>query len=67
MLSALAQLATEAGLDLGEIAQANLDKLRSRHERAVLRQGRAGLAHLFFPPYTGKARKLARLASRLFE
>jgi NTP pyrophosphatase (non-canonical NTP hydrolase) len=32
----VAQLATEAGLDLGEIAQANLDKLRSRHERAVL-------------------------------
>ncbi|WP_408888254.1 aldehyde dehydrogenase family protein [Myxococcus faecalis] len=37
------------------------------HERAVLRQGRTSLAHLFFPPYTGKARKLARLASRLFE
>ncbi len=37
------------------------------HERAVLRQGRAGLAHLFFPPYTDKAQKLARLASRLFE
>ncbi|NMO16012.1 aldehyde dehydrogenase family protein [Pyxidicoccus fallax] len=37
------------------------------HERAVLRQGRTSLAHLFFPPYTGKAQKLARLASRLFE
>ncbi|NTX65167.1 aldehyde dehydrogenase family protein [Myxococcus sp. CA051A] len=37
------------------------------HERAVLRQGRTSLANLFFPPYTGKARKLARLASRLFE
>ncbi|NVJ20728.1 aldehyde dehydrogenase family protein [Myxococcus sp. AM011] len=37
------------------------------HERAVLRQGRTTLANLFFPPYTGKARKLARLASRLFE
>ncbi|HZI09509.1 MAG TPA: aldehyde dehydrogenase family protein [Myxococcus sp.] len=37
------------------------------HERAVLRQGRAGLAHLFFPPYTDKAQKLARLASRFFE
>ncbi|MCE9669117.1 aldehyde dehydrogenase family protein [Myxococcus stipitatus] len=36
------------------------------HERAVLRQGRTSLAHLFFPPYTGKAQKLARLASRLF-
>jgi aldehyde dehydrogenase (NAD+) len=37
------------------------------HERAVLRQGRTSLAHLFFPPYSGKAQKLARLASRLFE
>ena len=38
------------------------------HERAVLRQGRTSLLHLFFPPYnTGKAQKLARLASRLFE
>jgi NTP pyrophosphatase (non-canonical NTP hydrolase) len=32
----VAQLATEAGLDLGEVAEANLDKLRSRQERAVL-------------------------------
>jgi NTP pyrophosphatase (non-canonical NTP hydrolase) len=32
----VAQLATEAGLDLGEIAQGNLDKLRSRRERDVL-------------------------------
>ncbi len=32
----LAQLATEAKLDLGEVAQANLDKLNSRQERAVL-------------------------------
>ena len=31
-----AQLATEAGLDLGEIATANLEKLRSRQARAVL-------------------------------
>jgi aldehyde dehydrogenase (NAD+) len=37
------------------------------HARAVLRQGRASLAHFFFPPYTGKAQQLARLASRLFE
>jgi aldehyde dehydrogenase (NAD+) len=37
------------------------------HARAVLKQGRASLAHFFFPPYTGKARQLARLASRLFE
>jgi NTP pyrophosphatase (non-canonical NTP hydrolase) len=32
----VAQLATEAGLDLGEVAEANLAKLRSRQERAVL-------------------------------
>jgi aldehyde dehydrogenase (NAD+) len=37
------------------------------HARAVVRQGRASLAHFFFPPYTGKAQQLARLASRLFE
>jgi NTP pyrophosphatase (non-canonical NTP hydrolase) len=33
----LSQLATEAGLDLEEIAAANLDKLFSRQERGVLR------------------------------
>ena len=32
----VAQVATEAGLDLEEIAQANLDKLLSRQERGVL-------------------------------
>ncbi len=32
----VAQLATEARLDLGAIARANLDKLLSRQERAVL-------------------------------
>ena len=32
----LAQLATEAGLDLDALAQANLEKLRSRHERGAL-------------------------------
>ncbi|MDY7225930.1 aldehyde dehydrogenase family protein [Hyalangium rubrum] len=37
------------------------------HARSVMRQGRASLAHFFFPPYTGKAQQLARLASRLFE
>ena len=31
-----AQLATEAGLDLEQIAQGNLDKLASRRERSVL-------------------------------
>ena len=33
----LAQLATEAGLDLEQIAENNLEKLLSRHERGVLR------------------------------
>jgi NTP pyrophosphatase (non-canonical NTP hydrolase) len=32
----VAQVATEAGLDLDEIAQANLDKLLSRQQRGVL-------------------------------
>ena len=32
----VAQLATEAGLELDEIAQSNLDKLLSRRDRAVL-------------------------------
>jgi NTP pyrophosphatase (non-canonical NTP hydrolase) len=32
----VAQLATEAGLDLDEIASGNLEKLRSRQRRAVL-------------------------------
>ena len=34
----VAQLATEAGLELEEIAQANLDKLASRQRRAVLHE-----------------------------
>lgn len=33
----VAQLATEAGLDLDAIARDNLDKLRSRRERGVVR------------------------------
>jgi NTP pyrophosphatase (non-canonical NTP hydrolase) len=32
----VAQLATEAGLELDQIARANLDKLLSRRDRAVL-------------------------------
>jgi NTP pyrophosphatase (non-canonical NTP hydrolase) len=32
----VAQLATEAGLELDEVARANLDKLLSRRDRAVL-------------------------------
>ncbi|PTL79912.1 aldehyde dehydrogenase family protein [Vitiosangium sp. GDMCC 1.1324] len=37
------------------------------HERAVLRQGPLFLLNTFFPPYTEKAKKMARMASRLFE
>lgn len=37
------------------------------HARAVLRQGRTAMVHLFFPPYTEKARKIVKIASRLFE
>jgi aldehyde dehydrogenase (NAD+) len=37
------------------------------HERSVLRQGPVSFLHYFFPPYTEKARKMQRMASRLFE
>ena len=37
------------------------------HERAVLTQGPLFLLNTFFPPYTDKAKKMARMASRLFE
>jgi aldehyde dehydrogenase (NAD+) len=37
------------------------------HERAVMRQGPLSFLHTFFPPYTEKARKMQRMASRLFE
>ena len=37
------------------------------HERAVLRQGPLSFLHTFFPPYTEKARKMQRMAARLFE
>ncbi|MET0400760.1 MAG: aldehyde dehydrogenase family protein, partial [Cystobacter sp.] len=37
------------------------------HERAVLHQGPLFLLKNFFPPYTDKARKMGRMASRLFE
>ena len=36
MLWYVAQLATEAGLDLEQVAGANLDKLASRRRRSVL-------------------------------
>ncbi|HEX8822339.1 MAG TPA: aldehyde dehydrogenase family protein [Archangium sp.] len=37
------------------------------HERAVLRQGPLSFLRTMFPPYTGKAKKMQRLATRLFE
>jgi aldehyde dehydrogenase (NAD+) len=37
------------------------------HERAVLRQGPLSLLSTMFPPYTEKAKKMQRLATRLFE
>jgi aldehyde dehydrogenase (NAD+) len=62
------------GLPFGGVGQSGLGAYHGEtgfrelsHARAVMRQGRASLAHFFFPPYTGKAQQLARLASRLFE
>jgi aldehyde dehydrogenase (NAD+) len=62
------------GLPFGGVGQSGLGAYHGEvgfrelsHARAVLRQGRASLSHFFFPPYTGKAQQLARLASRLFE
>jgi aldehyde dehydrogenase (NAD+) len=37
------------------------------HERAVLRQGPLSFLRTMFPPYTEKARKMQRMATRLFE
>lgn len=36
------------------------------HERAILRQGRPNGAKFFYPPYTGRTKKLLGLLSRLF-
>jgi aldehyde dehydrogenase (NAD+) len=65
---------TNPNLPFGGVGQSGLGAYHGEdgfrelsHARAVLRQGRASLAHFFFPPYTGKAQQLARLASRLFE
>lgn len=62
------------GLPFGGVGQSGLGAYHGdtgfrelSHSRGVMRQGRASLAHFFFPPYTGKAQQLARLASRLFE
>jgi len=62
------------GLPFGGVGQSGLGAYHGEagfrelsHARAVMRQGRASLAQFFFPPYTGKAQQLARLASRLFE
>jgi aldehyde dehydrogenase (NAD+) len=37
------------------------------HERGVLRQRKPDLSRGFFPPYTAKKARMARLLSRLFE
>jgi aldehyde dehydrogenase (NAD+) len=37
------------------------------HERAVLRQGPLSFLRTMFPPYTEKAKKMQRMATRLFE
>jgi aldehyde dehydrogenase (NAD+) len=62
------------GLPFGGVGQSGMGAYHGEqgfrelsHARAVLRQGRASLAHFFFPPYTDKAKQIARLASRLFE
>ncbi|HEX8698212.1 MAG TPA: aldehyde dehydrogenase family protein [Myxococcaceae bacterium] len=65
---------TNPHLPFGGVGQSGLGSYHGEdgfrelsHARAVLRHGRKSLAHFFFPPYTGKAQQLARLASRLFE
>ncbi|HEX8437166.1 aldehyde dehydrogenase family protein [Archangium sp.] len=37
------------------------------HERAVMRQGPLSFLRTMFPPYTEKAKKMQRMATRLFE
>lgn len=65
---------TNAQLPFGGVGESGLGNYHGEygfrtfsHERAVLRQGPLFLLNQFFPPYTDKSRKLARLASRLFE
>jgi aldehyde dehydrogenase (NAD+) len=65
---------THAELPFGGIGESGVGNYHGEygfrtfsHERAVLRQGRTSFLHWFFPPYTRKARKMHRMASRLFE
>ncbi|MGZ3460023.1 MAG: aldehyde dehydrogenase family protein [Archangium sp.] len=65
---------TSAELPFGGIGESGVGNYHGEygfrtfsHERAVLRQGPLSFLHTFFPPYTDKARKMQRMASRLFE
>ena len=65
---------TNADLPFGGVGESGMGNYHGEfgfrtfsHERAVLTQGPLFLLNQFFPPYTEKARKLARMASRLFE
>jgi aldehyde dehydrogenase (NAD+) len=65
---------TSAELPFGGVGESGLGNYHGEfgfrtfsHERAVLHQGPLFLLKNFFPPYTGRAGKLGRMASRLFE
>ncbi|AKI99950.1 aldehyde dehydrogenase (NAD+) [Archangium gephyra] len=65
---------TNADLPFGGIGESGVGNYHGEygfrtfsHERAVLRQGRIAFLQTFFPPYTDKAKKMQRMASRLFE
>jgi aldehyde dehydrogenase (NAD+) len=65
---------TNADLPFGGIGESGVGNYHGEygfrtfsHERAVLRQGPIAFLQTFFPPYTDKAKKMQRMASRLFE
>ncbi|WNG13973.1 aldehyde dehydrogenase family protein [Cystobacter fuscus] len=65
---------TSAELPFGGVGESGLGNYHGEfgfrtfsHERAVLHQGPLFLLKNFFPPYAGRAGKLGRVASRLFE
>ncbi|OJH35135.1 aldehyde dehydrogenase family protein [Cystobacter ferrugineus] len=65
---------TSAELPFGGVGESGLGNYHGEfgfrtfsHERAVLHQGPLFLLKNFFPPYAGRAGKLGRIASRLFE
>ena len=59
----LAQIASELGLDLDQIAQTNLDKLLSRQQRGVL-SGRATTADVRAEPHDDHGEARERSAKR---